>query len=151
MTFYSDISLFWILPLALLLAGIVYFYYRRQEVYKSASRIKRITLLAIRTMVLTLLFLLLFNVLTERQVSRSEKPLFITLVDNSSSMLNYKDSNNVEKGIISYLNELKGLYGDQFELKTFVISDSIKEAEISLDDNKTDLNQAFDYLFNNYY
>ncbi len=151
MTFYSDISLFWILPLALLLAGIVYIYYRKQEVYISAPKIKRIALLVIRTMVLTILFLLLFNVLTERQVSRSEKPLFITLVDNSSSMLNYKDRNNVEKGISSYLNELKELYGDQFELKTFVIADSIKEGEVSLDENKTDLNQAFDYLFNNYY
>jgi len=151
LTFYSDISVYWLIPAFIVSVAVGYIYYSRQEVYRSANKLKRIGLVGLRSAALFLLIVLLFNILTERQVSRSEKPMFITLIDNSSSLKNYADSNKVLAQISDFQNELKSAFSDRFEIETFLLADSVSQGEVNLNGTQTNLNAGFDYLFNQFY
>ena len=102
-------------------------------------------------MAIFLLIVLLLNILTERQVSRSEKPVLITLIDNSSSLKNYADSNTVLKNISEFRSDLDEQFSNRFDIKTFLLSDSIAEGEMDLKGAQTNLNAGFDYIFNQFY
>ena len=101
MTVYSEISLFWLLPIVLGSYTLSYFYYKKQAIFSDTSKLKRWGLVALRGTVLFLLATLLLNILIERKVSKTEAPVFIVLSDNSSSMLNYQDSAKVKQRLES--------------------------------------------------
>ena len=96
-----------------LVLGILY--YRKQKVLDDLSRWKKWALIALRSFTLFVLGVLLFGLIVENKDYKTEKPLFITLVDNSMSMLNYQDSSSVETQIASLESNLKTKYGDRFD------------------------------------
>lgn len=151
MQFFSDISLWWLLPLALVSAGLSYWYYRGQQVVEDASRWKKRGLIALRALSLFLLVLLLFGLILENKEYKTEKPLFITVVDNSMSMLNYADSSKVAGRIDALEQDIRNKYGDRFDFRTYVVGEKVSDTVRTFTERKSDLDQGFDFIYNQYY
>lgn len=145
--YFSDISLWWLLPIGLLSVGISWFYYYRPRKAQDWSSRQLKALFSLRSVGLFLLCLLLIGLLWESIRYRDEKPLFITMVDNSASMKNYSDSSKVKSRIESFQQQLEERFGDQFELMTLEVGEktgALKQLDFS--GKQTNLADGFEHI-----
>lgn len=144
---FSDISLWWLLPIGLFSAAVSIFYYRKAAKNQDWTTWQRRILLALRAVGLFLVFLLLIGLLWESVNYRKEKPLFITLVDNSSSMNNYSDSAKVKSRIERFEKQLKEKFGDRFDLLSLSVGENTTALKgIHFSEKQTDLAAGFDHI-----
>ncbi len=108
-------------------------------------------LIALRTSALFILGVLLLGLLLESIEHRAEKPVFITLVDNSSSVLNYKDSAVVAKRVSDFSKKLKERYSEKFDMVEFTVGNDFSTNKPNYADHFSDLNKGFEELFTRYY
>lgn len=151
MQVFSDISIWWLIPWAIVALVLGFLYYRKQKALDDLSKPKKWGLIVLRSMTLFLLGLLLFGLIVENKDYKTEKPVFITLVDNSTSMLNYKDSSQVINQIDDFQEELIGKYGDQFEFKNYIVGPDVSEGKFNFSDKQSNLDSGFDFIYNQYY
>jgi hypothetical protein len=152
MKIFSDISLWWFIPLILVSVVLSIWYYRKQKQMEGAPSWKKGILISLRSSALILLGILLYGILLETTESKTEKPVFITLVDNSSSMLNYSDSSSVKSKIDSFQKELKSKYGKRFDFKTYVVDGDLKDNDqYDFSGSVTNLNLGFNHIYNQYF
>lgn len=151
MNFFSDISLWWSIPWLGLAILITVWYYTGQKVFQQSKRWKKAALLALRSSGLFLLGLLLFGVLFEAKDVKTQKPVLINLVDNSSSMLNYKDSTSVPARVQSYLKEFQENFSDKYDIQNYVIDNGLEIKDVDFKGSVSDHYSAFDQIFNRYY
>lgn len=145
--YFSDISIWWLLPIALLAFGLSYMYYYKPRKSQEWSVKQLRYLFTLRSLGLFLLGLLLLGLLWESIKYRDEKPLFITMVDNSASMVNYSDSSKVAKRIDDFTQALNERFGDRFELKTLAITGKTEPwSKPDFKGKETDLSQGFEYV-----
>jgi len=99
-----------------------------------------------------LIGVLLVGILFEAVDYRIEKPLFITLIDNSSSMKNYSDSSRVKSEIESFENQMKEKYGAKFDFVQYTVaSQVIENGKINFNESNSDLSQGFEAIRTNFY
>lgn len=152
MRFISDISLFWILPIGLAAFGVTFWFYRNQPWLNEVSKTVRRTLFSLRFLALFFVGILLLGILFESVEYRNEKPVFISLIDNSASLKNYKDSNSVQKQIIAFQEAMKAKYGEKFELVSYVMGNEFRASnQVDLKDSKSKLSEGFESIFSTYY
>lgn len=151
MKFFSDISIWWLIPWAILCILISFWYYRKQKGLEEISSWMKRGLIALRSMALFVIGVLLIGLLLESIEHRSEKPVFITLIDNSTSVLNYTDSAEVKEGISSFTKKLEDRYKDKFDIVQFSVGNSFSTEKPTYSDHFTNLNSGFDELFTQYY
>ena len=107
MSINSDYSLWFILPCLLASYFVTVYFYAKNEWFKQQSKPIRLLLKGLRTSVIFLLFLLLIGLIFQHTLYRKEKPVLITLVDNSASMLSYNDSSQIQKQISALQAKIK--------------------------------------------
>ncbi len=112
---------------------------------------KRNLVKGLRFASLFLIGVLLLGIVFEATHFRDEKPVFITLVDNSSSMKNFKDSAKIEQTLKNYQKELTEKYGDQFELVNWTIGSSRGTKKANFRENSTNLELGFEEINNQFY
>ncbi|MDG1147304.1 MAG: hypothetical protein P8N52_03250 [Crocinitomicaceae bacterium] len=151
MNFFSDISLYWLFPFGIACFGLAFLYYRKQSRVNELKTVIRFSLIVLRSSTLFLLGLLLFGVIFERKEVKVEKPVFITLTDNSSSLLNYADSSKVKSRVAGFHAKLQEKFKDRFEFKSYTIGDGVSLDSIRLDGSKSNLNAGFDFIYNEFY
>ncbi|MGV3631684.1 MAG: hypothetical protein ACO1O6_10765 [Bacteroidota bacterium] len=152
MNFISEISLFFLLPILFLAAILTWFFYAKDQKLKELPRLYRRLVYGARFLVLTLIGFLLLGILFEFTKTRSEKPVLITVIDNSASLKNYKDSSEVLKRINELKGALKTIPEDKYEQVIYTIGEDFKNSsEVSLKEGKSDLSKAFESLFSDYY
>ncbi len=151
MKFFSDISIWWLIPWAIICVLIAFWYYRKQKGLEEISSWMKRGLIALRSAALFVIGVLLIGLLLESIEHRSEKPVFITLVDNSTSVLNYADSAQVEKGISNFTKKLEERYKDKFDIVQFSVGNSFSTDKPNYSDHFSDLNEGFEELFTQYY
>ncbi|MGB0915045.1 MAG: hypothetical protein ACPGVI_03190, partial [Crocinitomicaceae bacterium] len=149
MNLFSDISLYWLIPFGILCIAIAFLYYRGQ--LKEVKKSLKISLVALRAFALFLLGLLLFGIIYEKKETKSEKPVFVTMIDNSSSMLNYKDSSEILQEINKTQNALFDQYSDKFEFRTYHVGSDVQVDSTNLSAEVSNLDKGFDFLYNEYY
>lgn len=148
----SDISLWWILPWAILSIVFAIWYYRNVPWLKEQTKRIQILMRFLRSAVLFIIGLLLIGLILESSSYREEKPVLITLIDNSSSMLNYKDSASVHELIKKYKNELLEKYGDQFEIVSMRTGGTVDYADtVRFNESKTNLYRGFEKIHEDFY
>ena len=111
----SDFSLWFLIPIALTALILTYFYYKKEGWFADLKAFYQNTLRILRFCSLFLIGLLLLGLILQTINYRDEKPVFINLIDNSNSMMNFKDSNLVKSQIASFRSKLKDKYGERFE------------------------------------
>ncbi len=151
MKFFSDISIWWLIPWAIICVLIAFWYYRKQKGLEEISSWMKRGLIALRSTALFVIGVLLIGLLLESIEHRSEKPVFITLVDNSTSVLNYTDSAQVKKGISNFTKKLEERYKDKFDIVQFSVGSSFSTDKPNYSDHFSDLNEGFEELFTQYY
>lgn len=152
MRFISDISLAWLIPIGILAFLLTFWFYRNEAWLKELPKRTRQALFGLRFLSLFLIGLLLLGILFESVSYRKEKPVFITLVDNSQSLKNYKDSAKVAGQIAAFQKQLKEKYGEDFELVSYATGNEFRQADqFSLKDNKSRLSDGFEQVYTKYY
>lgn len=151
MKFFSEISLWWSVPVLLIAVTLSLFYYRNQKNTKDWSRLKINTLIIVRSLALSLLGVLLLGIILESSEMKKGKPVVITLVDSSSSMLGHSDSSSVKKNVNSYLESLKKKFESKMDLLVYTVGDGERNYSGVFNGKETDLYSGFDFVFNQYY
>lgn len=151
MKFFSDISIWWLIPWAIICVLVAFWYYRKQKGLEEISTWMKRGLIALRGAALFLIGVLLIGLLLESIEHRSEKPVFITLVDNSTSVLNYKDSAEVKQGISTFTKKLEERFKDKFDIVQFSVGNNFSTEKPTYTDHFSDLNKGFEELFTQYY
>lgn len=151
MKIFSDISLWWLFPwLIACFAGAV-FYYRKQNQTEAVSQIVKGALISFRALTLFLLGLLLTGILLETTESKLEKPVFIMLVDNSSSMKNYKDSSKLESSIKNFEDQLNSRYSNKFDIVKYSVDAEVNSDSPNFKGTVSNLDEGFKHIYNQYY
>lgn len=144
MNYFSDHSLWWLLPISILAVGFSFYYYFKTD-QRSVWNLKQLRVLfSLRTLSIFLIGLLLLGLVWETIKYRPEKPLIITMVDSSSSMLNYKDSNQVKKNIEGFRAALPKSLGEDYEYLELAVGTNVRDlGQLSLKDKSSDLAAGF--------
>jgi len=96
------------------------------------------------------LFLLILGVLFEYKSYRNEKPVVITVIDNSSSILNYKDSNDVKLKLSDFQANLKEKLGSRFDYYAVnLFNDST--GKLNFNGEETNISAVLDRLHSDFY
>lgn len=151
MKFFSDISIWWLIPWAIVCVLIAFWYYRKQKGVEEISIWMKRGLIALRSLALFVIGVLLIGLLLESIEHRSEKPVFITLVDNSTSVLNYKDSSKVKSRVSDFTSKLEERYKDKFDIIQYSVGNSFSTKKPTYSDHFSNLNEGFEELFTKYY
>ncbi|MEN9968938.1 MAG: hypothetical protein RIR94_1122 [Bacteroidota bacterium] len=146
----SSYSLWWILPIILVSAGLSYLFYRQETWVNSKSKYLKYTLLSLRTSSFSLIAILLLGLLLEQTHFETEKPVILTLVDRSSSMRNYKKSAGLDKQIEAYQNSLREKLGDRFELQTWNFGKNLQVSDQGFTDEQTNMELPFEQAANQF-
>jgi len=151
MKIFSDISLWWLLPIVAIAILASVFYYRNQHQLADTSTLQKNVLVGLRAFALSLLLVFLLGIIIENKEYKTEKPIFITLVDNSTSMLNYKDSAQVNKKLNALTTEIKEIYKERFDFKAYVVGTDVSTKNINFSDDESNLDAGFEFIYSQYY
>lgn len=129
----------WFIPLCLIIAaGVAFLLYTRTAPWSQSTNK---VLAGIRFLLISLLTILLLNPLINKIISYIEDPIYVIAVDNSQSLLNHIDQNEVSD-LRSLVVDLKGVLEDKnSDVHIRTLAQTSEEAD-SLDftESFTDLN-----------
>ena len=152
MKFISDISLFWLIPIGAIAFFLTYLFYRKESWLNDIPGWTKKSLFALRFLSLFFIGILLLGILFESFTYRKEKPILITLVDNSHSLKNYKDSAKVAQRINAFNEQLKDKFSEKFELVSYAIGDDFRQiGSFNLKDQHSNLSDGFEQIYSQYY
>lgn len=151
MKIFSDISLWWVIPILVIAAIVSVFYYKNQQQLTDVSIGKKRLLIILRASAITLLLLFLLGIIIENKEYKTEKPIFISLIDNSTSMLNYKDSANLLKKYNELNKAIKEKYKDRFEFRDYIVGAEVSDDRIDFSDGESNLDKGFEFIYNQFY
>ena len=152
MRFASDISIFWLLPWLAISIYLEFFFYRNVSWLNEMSRKWRIALISLRSTVLFLIGVLILGLILETVKYRQEKPVLITLVDNSSSMENYKDSASVKKNLLNYQTAIQERFGEKYDFVDMIVgSKSEYSKKVDFSDPISNLYAGFEKINEDFY
>lgn len=153
MNVFSDFSLWILIPSFLFALLISLWYYTKGAKNESFSVRQKFVLIAFRTLGIFLLCLLLVGLIWETLSYRQEKPLIITLIDRSESMLNYSDSGRVNNELSAFSKDLQKQYEDQFEFEAIDFGQQVRKTTSSdkFSDEVTDMAEAIQYTRDHYF
>ena len=142
----------WFAPCCIL-GGLLFaliLYYGSQRNKELSKKVKYV-LFALRTLLVACLLFFLLDPFIKRMVNEKEKPIIVVAQDNSSSLLNNKDSVFM-KG--EYLSSLKGLVdklSDKYDVKFYRFADRTELNDtINFKGKETDYSSLFNEIENNY-
>ncbi len=152
MSFYSSISLFWILPWLIVSIFLAVWFYRKEAWVNALNNKIKGLLIGLRTVSLLLIGILLLGIIFESTYYRLEKPVIITLVDRSSSMKNYKDSNQIYSQINSFQQALQEDLGDAFDYTSMYTGSTTNYGKIEKFDHViSNLSDGFERIKTDFY
>ena len=150
--FISEYSFYYFIPILILAGFATWYFIVHGNPLSDLPKWVRRSIYGLRFTLLTIIGLLLLGLLFEYIKIENEKPILITLVDNSSSLKNYGDSSKVKKLIENFSSELNSKLDERYEKVSYLLGDEFRKGDqYSLTDSKTDLAKGFESIFSNYY
>jgi len=147
----ADFSLWWLVPIAILAAGISFYQYQNNAWFAEVKPKFQWGLRLLRFASLFLIGFLLLGIILQALNYREEKPIFITLIDNSASMLNYKDSSTVKNASEIFLEQLNKKFSERFELITLTVGSEVGNKNFNFKENSSALELGFEKINVDYY
>ena len=152
MRFASDISIFWLIPWAVISVFLAIWFYSNSNWMKELSKKWQILFKSLRTGILFIIGILLIGLIFEVVDFRIEKPIIITLVDKSSSLKNYKDSSQVAPMIDALQKSLSEDLGDSYEMIEMTVGSAVQYGKKDLfTDALSNLSAGFEKINVDYY
>ena len=146
----SSYSLWWILPIMALTALLSYHFYRKETWLHTKSKKLWYTLFSLRALSFGVIAVLLLGLLLEQSDFETERPVILTLIDRSSSMTNYKESNKLEQQIKAYQSILKEKLGGRFELQTWNFGNNLQVVNKGFTAAQTNMELPFEQAANQF-
>ena len=146
----SSYSLWWILPIMALTALLSYLFYRKETWLHTKSKKLWYTLFSLRAFSMGVIAVLLLGLLLEQSDFETERPVILTLIDRSSSMTNYKESNKLEQQIKAYHSILKEKLGGRFELQTWNFGNNLQVVNKGFTAAQTNMELPFEQAANQF-
>jgi hypothetical protein len=152
MRFAADISVWWLFPWLVIAVLIGIWFYRNVSWFDPLSQPLKWTLKGLRSGSVFLVGLLLFGLILESVRYRDEKPVLITMIDNSSSMRNYKDSTRIMEQVNAWRQAAKERFSDDFDLVELSVGSDVSYTDAyDFREVKTNLSKGFERVFEDYY
>lgn len=143
----TGFSMFWIVVIALLAATISWFYYFWRKDQNSFNPPIKWTLFGLRGLVLFLIGLLLLGLIFPRKTKRTEPANIFFLLDQSSSMLNYSDSNEVKKSLPEFLSNAEQRFSGKYLTRLIPFSNEISVSDsLKFDGSATNIASGFAHI-----
>ena len=142
----------WMIVVALLagLAAAAVLYYRNKKQHYGKGL--TITLFVLRTLMVGLLVLLLFNPLIRQKFSSVETPTLILAHDNSSSIALCKDSAFYKKDYLNQFGQFRNDLNADFNVDEYRFGEEVRDLEkIDFQDQLTDISSLLKTLDRRYY
>lgn len=156
MKFSSDISLWWLIPIAVLAVVISFWMYSKKTgswVSELSARWRSV-FITLRSISLFLIALLLFGIIFQAFNYKKEKPILVIGIDDSSSLLNYSDSSAITPLVKEILNTARTELSDKFDVIPYSFSgipSALMNDTINFNAESTDLSKAFELTKNEFY
>jgi hypothetical protein len=152
MNFELEYSTFWLLGILVIALVSAWFSYRNKSGFDAVPKSIKTLLYSLRFSSIFFILVLLLGLLFKNSKERVEAPIFFVVTDNSSSMLNYKDSAEVKKTVQNTVAALKSNYGNQFKIKQLSIGSMVRDTNrYTFDEVNSNLEEAFNFIHTNYY
>ena len=152
MKFITDIHPLWLIPILLVSVGLSILYYQKKNSFSENSIWLKRLLITLRSISLFIIIALLIGLTIEMIGYRYEKPLLITVFDNSESIKNYKNSNNEIQKLLAFNNKLNSNNSEKYESVTFTIGEKLnQQKKLSFNEQQSNLSLAFEELSSRYY
>lgn len=147
MKFFTDISLWWTIPMAVLAFALSGWYYLTKAQQSTFSTLVRRSLFVLRGTGIFLILLLLIGILLQSIRFRSEKPVLAILVDQSVSMLNYGDSADFRASILPFLTDAEMQLAEKMDIAVIPFSSEVEDTITASFAGKTsDISKAFRHV-----
>lgn len=129
-------------------ATLLYFRNKKQHYGKALT----IILFALRTLIVCLVVLLLFNPLIRQKFSSVETPTIILAHDNSSSVVLCKDSAFYKKDYLTQFDQFRKDLNADFQVDEYLFGEDVRDFEqLDFSDQLTDLSSLIKTLDRRYY
>ena len=129
-------------------AGLLYFRNKKQHYGKALNAI----LFALRTLIVGLVVLLLFNPLIRQKFSSVETPTLILAHDNSASVALCKDSAYYKTEYLAQFERFRNDLNADFQVDEYVFGEEMRDFEnLDFSDQLTDLSSVLKTLDRRYY
>lgn len=142
----------WMLLVALLAgiaaAGFLYFRNRKQHYGKALT----IILFTLRTLLVGLVVLLLFNPYVRQQFSSVEQPVVVVAHDNSSSIVLGKDSTFYQTDYLKQFADFEAVVKEDFQVDEYLFGQDVRDfSELDFTDQLTDVSSLLKSVERRYY
>lgn len=152
MKLFLEIPFFWLIPIFIASISLAIWYYQKKSWLTDSPSWVRTFLIAIRTFILFTLAVFILGIIIELTSYNIEKPYFITLIDSSSSMLNYDDSAKIKNQVIDFQKAAKEKFGNRLNYASFLVDEkSIETNSILFKGNKSNLSAGFETILSSFY
>ena len=149
---FSDIPIWALAAWGVFAFAISWYYYRRKAWLKEVKSTMRTSMFLLRGIGLTILGILLANILIRSTELDQNDPFLITIVDNSSSMLNYSDSTSVRDKIIDLNKSVESAFDEKYNKLTYGLNNRYQRIDsLSYSLEISDLSTILDNVYNEYY
>jgi len=151
MSISASSSLFWLLLLLAISIAITWYFYRNNDWLNSQKPGVKWGIPLLRGTGIFLLLTLLLEITLLVNHTEVEEPILITVLDNSSSILQYKDSNETKRTMNKLIQDVKDRFDGRYQLAFYTAGESFKEnGMLTLKEQESNHAEAFNYISEQY-
>lgn len=151
MSISASSSLLWLLLILTISSALTWFFYRKNEWLLAQKKWVTWGVPLLRGTGIFLLLSLLLEITLLVNHTEVEKPILITVLDNSSSILQYKDSAAVKRKLSDFMQAVKDRFEGKFQLAFYTVGAVVKEnGDLTLKEEESNHASVFHYVSEQY-
>ncbi|MEN9743899.1 MAG: hypothetical protein RLZZ65_1704 [Bacteroidota bacterium] len=147
----SSISLWWSIPILALSVLLSWGFYRKESWLDKKSKVLKNSLIALRASLIGLIGLLLLGLTMEFMHFETEDPIVVTLIDQSSSMLNDEKAPQLEAKLQQFEAELNQKFKNGFRIEKYYFGSNLTTQHNGFSDPRTNMEKAFEEISTHYF
>jgi hypothetical protein len=147
----SAFSFWWSLPIVALSILLSWRFYSKETWLEKKLKSLKLLLIGVRAGVFSIIGLLLLGLTLEMLQFHTERPIVVTLVDHSSSMINDNNAAQLNQNIDRFQRELNNKFKGDFQFETFYFGTDLSKQSKGFIDSKTNMELAFEQLSTKYF
>jgi hypothetical protein len=148
----TDIHPFWLIPILAVSIFLSVFYYRKKGLFSGEKKWLIRLLISLRAISLFFIISILIGLTIQIIGYRIEKPLLITVLDNSQSIQNYSNSKIEMDRLRNFGEKISSIESSKFESVVFTIGERLnQQSTLTFSEQQSNLSLGFEELASRYY
>jgi hypothetical protein len=151
MSISASSSLFWLLLLLAISITITWYFYRKNAWLSAQKPWVKWGVPLLRGTGVFLVLTLLLEITLLMNHTEVEEPILITVLDNSSSITQYKDSAQIKRSMDGFIEAVKNRFDKKYQLAFYTVGEALKEnSSLTLTEHESNHTKAFNYISEQY-